>query len=472
MRSTFLRPTARVPTLPVLLLGFLCCALAMLAAWGSPGRSLAAGDETHYLVLADGLVHDASLSPARAYVRAAEDGLQSGPPPVAERVLANNGVHLVHGPHGWYSVHGVGLAALIAPAALVGDEFGARLVMIAVGAAIVAIVWALAGLLVTSTNARLMAVVPLCISLPVVVSSTQIYPDLPGGALCLLGLLAVLWAEAGASLRRLVPCAAALALLPWLHLRFAVPAVVLVAALAWARPRAVAWLVAPLAVSAATLLGYHWWAFGSVTGPYGDDAVAVGWRSVMVLVGLGVDQNQGLVVQQPLHLVGLFFLVPFVRARPLVAWPMLMVIASIVLPSRGAPGVVRGADVLRPLRLGAVARVRAGDAVRPRAPRRRRGAGCSSQRWWWGVPCRRGTSSWRGAPAAPCSNGPTRPRSGLLHPLRCARPVAAGVVRPRLGVRARAQRGGGAGRGVVGGDRSCACAFPARRPPTLTRNGR
>jgi hypothetical protein len=315
--------------------------LGALRAWGS---GMTTGDEPHYLIVADAIAHDHSFSPEAAYQRDATSESPLLPVrPTPSEVIAVNALHLVHGPHGWYSVHGVGLPLVLAPAVAIGGMGAARAVLVLLATAIVALVWAFSGEFATARSTRTFIVVPLCVSLPFLAGASQIYPDLLGGGLCLLGLFVLVHVHRGA-VSPLVPVAAtALALLPWLHLRFAAPSVILVVAIVWARSRhvgrtpAAAALAAPLVASVVLLASYHWWAFGNPAGPYGEDAASVSWHSLMVLFGLGVDQNQGIFAQQPLHLVGLFFVVSFVRTHRLLAVTMLLVVGSILVPNAVHP---------------------------------------------------------------------------------------------------------------------------------------
>jgi hypothetical protein len=334
--------TSRVPVLLVAL--FATVAVGLVLAWQPHGDDVTTGDEPHYVAIADAIARDHSFSPVKAYVREARRSRDFPPgAPSEARVVAQNRNHLVHGPHGWYSIHNVGLPMVVAPAAAIGSTFAVRMTMIALGAAIVLLLWRLAAPYFPSERVRGLVLIPLCLSLPIMVASTQIYPDLPGGALCLLGLFAVMQAQGGASTKRLLAFVVPLAYLPWLHLRFALPALILVAAVTFAHSHHVArrrsglWLALPLVVSASLLALYNSWAFGSFSGPYTGDAVSASWHSAMVLLGLGVDQNQGIVVQQPLHLVGLWFLVPFLRSNRVLGGTIVAVVAAILVPNAAHP---------------------------------------------------------------------------------------------------------------------------------------
>jgi hypothetical protein len=322
---------------------FVVVAFGVLGALNAWGAGLTTGDEPHYLILADSIAHEHSLQPEDAYRRDASSNSPLLPVAgVGQSVISANAAHLVEGPNGWYSVHGVGLPTLMAPAVAIGGAPGARALLIVIAAAVVALLWVFAGVFFVSRRDRAMAVAPLCISLPLLSGASQIYPDLVGGGVCLLGLFTLVQVQRGKRSWRVLGAVVALAFLPWLHLRFAIPSLILVAAIVWARSRHAGWgwtafaLAAPWTASVMLLAFYNWWAFGNPSGPYGDDAASASWHSVMVFFGLVTDQNQGILFQ-PLHLVGLLFVVAFVREHRVLAVTMLLVAVSILVPNAVHP---------------------------------------------------------------------------------------------------------------------------------------
>jgi len=67
----------------------------------------------------------------------------------------------------------------------------------------------------------------------------------------------------------------------------------------------VARLLASAAVSCLALLAYNLYCYGKASGPYLADAVEVSKTSLMVLMGMLFDQNQGMLLQNPILLLGL-----------------------------------------------------------------------------------------------------------------------------------------------------------------------
>ncbi|MDQ1437784.1 MAG: hypothetical protein QOK43_1413 [Acidimicrobiaceae bacterium] len=183
------------------------------------------GDEPHYVVMASSLVHDHDLDLANDY-----GGLKGGSSRAFPTMAPD--IHAFHyragGPLA--PVHGPGMAVLLAPFIAVRETmYSARVGMVVMFAAFAA---ALLSLLRALAGRRSLAAVVVwaCVmaALPVVVFSFEVYPDMPGALFVALALRALVS-------RRFTPLhalAAGLcaAWLPFLHVRFGILAVPLVAA--------------------------------------------------------------------------------------------------------------------------------------------------------------------------------------------------------------------------------------------------
>lgn len=78
---------------------------------------------------------------------------------------------------------------------------------------------------------------------------------------------------------------------------------------------------------------FHLWAFGALLGLRGTAELTTSpGRAAMMLLGLHLDQGQGMFWQQPLLFAGVAALVPFVRRRPTLALIWLGVYASLIVP--------------------------------------------------------------------------------------------------------------------------------------------
>lgn len=294
----------RLPALAASLV-FLLLALSVLSVWSNSGRYLPTGDEPHYLVMANGIVTQHSLeqtAPYQAEFRERRFYPGLAPPGSAVGPLT---AQVVLGPHGAFSIHNIGLPTLLAGPVALGGIAGARLALVAVASL-------LGWLAVLATGAAtgrwwrpLVVSVALTCSLPFLTAAGQIYPDVTAGAVYLAGCVGLMQARRRPGLLW-VPYAAA-ALLPWLQVKFGVLAVLLVAAAlhrSWRSSpgRRYPPVVLPVA-SAVALLSYNRYAYGNVAGPYGDGALQPGLRALQTAAGLLLDQNQGLLFQNPLLLI-------------------------------------------------------------------------------------------------------------------------------------------------------------------------
>lgn len=298
------------------------------------------GDEPHYLVIADGLLPTFELEQTGPYTREfrnrtiVENGLA---PSGAAPTPANT--HAEQGPRGLFNVHNIGLPIVLAIPYLFLGELGARLAMIAIGGLIVWLLTQIVSLSSLSPRARFVLLLPLVVGMPLLPAATQIYPDLPGGALCLLGMYMLWRGPKNLSRRTLTLSAIALAFLPWLHIRYSLPMGIILLALAYQNKsifrlqQIIVRLWLPAALSVMLLAFYNFYAFGNATGPYSSGDIMLNRIAIMQFFGLFLDQNQGLLIQQPLHLVGLLFLVRLFRQNTIATSTTLLVMLTTLGPN-------------------------------------------------------------------------------------------------------------------------------------------
>lgn len=179
-----------------------------------------------------------------------------------------------------------------------------------------------------------------CFSLasPLAVYATQVYPELPGALALSLGVAAALGA---ASKRTAWGVGLAVTAMPWLSVKYAPAAAVLVAVVVWrwrAERRVVLGLLGGLAASGVAFAAGHLALYGGLT-PYATGDHFVGGELNVVgfspdypgrsrrLVGLFVDRQWGLVAWQPAWLLVVPALAAVLRRRPpwwpLIVWPLL-----------------------------------------------------------------------------------------------------------------------------------------------------
>ena len=283
------------------------------------------GDEPHYLVIAEGLLPTFELEQTGPYTREfqnrtiVENGLAS---PSATPTPENT--HTVEGPRGLFNIHNIGLPILLAIPFLVGGEVASRLTMIAIGGAIIVLLLKLVSLTALQPRVRALIVLPWAIAMPLVPASTQIYPDLPAGALVLLGVYCLWRSNLGLAAWKRWLAVIIVSYLPWLHIRYGLPMVVVLLGMTWHwrnyMQSRVKYLVAmwlPAVISVGLLAVYNIYAFSNPTGPYESGDVMLNSIAVMQFLGLLFDQNQGMFIQQPLHFVGLFFFAFLLRKNPI-----------------------------------------------------------------------------------------------------------------------------------------------------------
>ncbi|MCP1621618.1 hypothetical protein [Pseudomonas nitroreducens] len=323
---------------------YLALAVITLALWQHKGLNQVTGDEPHYLVIADGIARDGSFDVSQAYAREfAERRIFPAGLAPADAVPGPSNSHGLPGPNGLFSGHNVGLPLLLALPLKLGGMLGSKLFMILLSSWGVVLAWKLSRHYGASTKLAMLAVVALTTALPMLPAANQIYPDLLAGLICLSGLY---WLATPQYQRRTLTVlgyALAVAFLPWLQIKFSAAGLVLVLAATWLsiqqRRDAIRTLLWPVAFGLSILLlaSYNLYAYGKMSGPYQSDALEISANALMVLVGLLVDQNQGMLLQNPMLMLGALFLVPLARREPMLMGTWLLVFLALLVPNAMHP---------------------------------------------------------------------------------------------------------------------------------------
>ena len=211
-----------------------------------------------------------------------------------------------------YSMHSIGIPLLIAVPQALGGALLARLTLIVLASSVALVVTRWTSRVFHSTTAIVLVSLGFVCAVPYLGVSGTIYPDLLAG-------VALLWIGywlSGVSRSRttLVGASMALLLLPWLHAKYLpIQLCVLVFVLyelhtrGWKSlgkvPIAIGVL---LGVSTLLLLAYHLRAWGNVLGPMTHHSVVLSAEKLRYVIGLLLDQNQGLLAQHPLLLFGVY----------------------------------------------------------------------------------------------------------------------------------------------------------------------
>jgi hypothetical protein len=334
------------------------------------------GDEPHYLVIAGSLLRDHDLQiennhrrgDYRAYFRGplAPDFLQRG----------RNGQI--------YSIHAPGLPALVLPAFALGGYRGVEVFLVLIAACATAFAWRAGLALAGTAGAAWFGWAALALSAPFLFHAFAVYPEVTGALLVAIAIVVLIALEAQAGGGREaegggrevehgrreaaggggeaeggrraaeatpVPAAArgfspasggrgrmfllgaGLALLPWLHTRYAVLAGVLGAILLLrllGRPRGVGRALAFVAVPVAGAIA--WFAFfylvyGTISpaAPYGRVSQSRLAYVPVAFPALLFDQQFGLVPNAPVYFAGFLGLFGLVRWRPRLGVELLLV---------------------------------------------------------------------------------------------------------------------------------------------------
>jgi len=305
--------------------------LFLAAAWRvSP--QLPAGDEPHYLVIAQSLLTDHDLQIENNHRRGDYHAYFPGElRPDYLRRGTNDQI---------YSIHAPGLPAVVAPVFAVAGYPGVMVFLALVAAAAAALAWTTAFGITGNAEAAWFGWAVVALSEPFFVQTFMVYPDAPAGAIVMLAIATAL-AGSQATRRRLALTGVALALLPWLHTRdvlLAAPlAAVIVArqfrpadtlAIRSALARAAALLAAP-AVSAVAWFAFFYAIYGTPDprAPYGGAPQMALASLPRGSAGLLFDQQFGLLTNAPVYLFAALGFIPLIKRHTRVALELVVSLA-------------------------------------------------------------------------------------------------------------------------------------------------
>ena len=293
---------------------YLLVSVATLWVWSVRGVYPLIGDEPHYLVIGDALWRFGGIDVGAAY-QAELIGRVFYPPGLGgiNDPLTAYG-HVVPGERGVFSWHGYLLGWVVGvPVAAFGAEAG-RWMMVLFGAGVAWMVWRLTGLYFTQRSTRLAVASTLVLTYPFILASVQVFPDFFAGGAALIGFAWLLAARSGPPrAAATVFSSSAVALLPWLGVKFAPLAALLLVAMAIRAKRSWWLVIVPGAVSAMLFAGFNAYAYGSPFGSLAEGTVEFGGDFWVRLVGMVLDQNQGVIMFNPILWLGLVGLIPFLR---------------------------------------------------------------------------------------------------------------------------------------------------------------
>lgn len=331
--------------------GVLAFAVGAASFW-QVAPSVPGGDEPHYLIITQSLLHDGDLRIENNHRQREYRAYVGGDLNPDFRVRGRN--------REIYSIHAPGVSALVAPAFAIAGYRGVVLFLLLVSALGGVLAWHLAWLLTRSEAAAWFGWAAVTLSTTWIFHSFTVYPDGPGAVLTLTGVWALLRAEqeresSDGSIQPWLWHGAAMAALPWMHTRFAAIAGLMGALVLLRLPRvrnaagkAAAFLCVP------ALSGFAWFAYfikiygtPNPSAPYGNEPNSIAFIP-NGLAGVLFDQRFGLFAYAPVLLfavVGLFLMLRQPRLRRyaleflFVAVPYLLVVTYVAMwwGGRSAP---------------------------------------------------------------------------------------------------------------------------------------
>lgn len=301
--------------------------------WLPKELNVVSGDEPHYLMISKAISGGFLFQQSEIYTSMPRisDLFPNG--------LSSDDWHLVTGPNGRFSVHGLGLPFLLMPASVLFGIVGAKTMTCVMAGMIPILFWYLSGSFVVGSLRRFLAVLGVSICPSILAGGTQIYPDLPAGMLALVGVNLLCRSTERLTLKVVLLGALALAYLPWLQVKFIPLSFCLLFGWAikiWFESKSLRFPMAIVSVgliSMALLVAYNKVAYGRLAGPYGANDIEVSLTSLMVLGGLIFDQNQGFLFQNPIHFFGVFYLGSFLKERTYLSAILIMGCITLLVPS-------------------------------------------------------------------------------------------------------------------------------------------
>lgn len=323
---------------------YIILSIFTLLNWNRLNKFSVTGDEVHYLIMTKGVIDHHTFEQTKAYQdefkskNIFKSGLAS-PDAVPDR----SNTHTIQGPHGLYNVHNVGLPILILLPFFVGGIFGVKLFLILINSLIVCITWNITKVYTNEFSKQFLITGLLAVSIATIPSASQIFPDLLSGVMVLSGLLWIINLNSN-NYKNLDPLfIATVSLLPWMQIKYTIVFFIIICAAFtelffidrdWKR---ISQIILVSSMSIILLLSYNAYAFGKITGPYQNNALQVSATSFMVLLGLLIDQNQGILFQNPILWFGISGIGAMFRKNINLAMLIMACFISLILPNSMHP---------------------------------------------------------------------------------------------------------------------------------------
>lgn len=327
---------ARRPALPKVLsdpaIAPWIAAVVLIAGWGvvfSQIRGvIPGGDEPHYLAATQSLLHDGDLRVANNYAKG--EYLAYFPGKLEPHFLKRAASGEI------YSIHMPGVSAIVLPAFAIAGYVGAVITMLVVAALTAMLTWRLAFRVSGDAAGAWIGTAAVFASAPYFFHAFTIYPEVIGSLCVMCGVWLLIELADGRDIaaRSLIAAGTALAILPWLHSRFAILAAVLgvliVLRLAQRSDpiKSIATFLAVPAVAGIAWFAYFYaiWGSPSPAAPYGADTSTSASYVLRGLIGLLVDQQFGVLTTAPVYLVAIAGGIVMLMRRPRLTIELMLIV--------------------------------------------------------------------------------------------------------------------------------------------------
>jgi hypothetical protein len=292
----------------------------------SRGASIT-GDEPFYLLTTQSLVDDGDLDLIQQYERKSYREFFDHPDGLWRQSVPNDDGVLL-------SPHNPGLSVYVIPGFVVGGLPGTQVQLLLTAALTFALTYVLTARVTDSPLWSWLATAAVGLSATAFIFSTEVYPEIPGACLLVLGLLVVTERRRGLGWSDALILTLLMSALLWLGVKYAVLAAPVAAVFLWrADMRGRTMLVGAGVASAAAFAAFHLAVFGEIT-PYSVNSVYAGENTSQVL-----DSHFTLSSDRLYRLWGIFIDRRFGLAR----WAPVLLLAipgMFLLVRRGLDGVL------------------------------------------------------------------------------------------------------------------------------------
>ena len=305
------------------------------------------GDEPHYIVMANGISKYHTFEQTQAYSDEFKER-KIYPPgfSVTEPLPGENYAHAIAGHNGLFNVHNIGLPIIIAPLYKFFGISGVKIFIIFLSSLTIFLLWKFLSLFFTNIFEKTIIIFSAFFAFPFLTAANQIYSDLLSGIISLLSIVWILYRNNFLSKQKFnydFLILMIVAYQPWLQIKFFAPALLSTTSLillSFHNEKSIkkgALLLLPLIMSTLLLMFYNQYAFNNLFGPYSSGSMEISLTSFMVLLGLHLDQFQGIFLQNPIMFVGLLFLIPFIQWNWKIGILTILLYSSFIVPNAMHP---------------------------------------------------------------------------------------------------------------------------------------